>query len=218
MPKWKPEDEPLMRSLKPGVVRQEGRSRLGKLLREVSACEICAADLPTGPRPVVRVHREARILIAGQAPGRLVHESGLPFDDPSGDRLRDWLGVERATFYDERRLAIVPMGFCYPGTGQGGDLPPRPECAATWHERILRELPNVELKIVLGAYALDYHLGEKGSVAGAVERWREHWPHVIPLPHPSPRNIRWFREHPWFEAEVVPALRERVATLLGEHP
>lgn len=169
-----------------------------------------------GPRPVIRATTHAPILLVGQAPGRRVHESGIPFDDPSGDRLRDWLGVDRDTFYDPTRFAIVPMGFCYPGTGKSGDLPPRPECAATWRERVLAPLTNVHLTVIMGAYALKYHLpGPRQTLTRTVQSWEDYWPDRLPLPHPSPRNIRWFRSNPWFEAEVVPALRERVADLLG---
>jgi uracil-DNA glycosylase len=188
---------------------------LAQTLKEIRACTICAPHLPHGVRPVVQMGRGARILVAGQAPGRRVHESGLPFDDPSGDRLREWMGVDRDTFYDPERLAIVPMGFCYPGTGSSGDLPPRPECAPAWRERALKELKNVELTIVLGKYALEYHLGRKDSVTAAVEAWRETWPTCVPLPHPSPRNRRWISSRPWFERELLPELRRRVREVLG---
>ncbi len=188
---------------------------LPQTLKEVRACTLCAAELEHGVRPVLQAATSARILLAGQAPGRRVHESGLPFDDPSGDRLRDWLGIDRETFYDPRRLAIVPMGFCYPGTVKGGDLPPRPECAPAWRDRVLGHLKRIELTIVLGRYALDWHLGRRGSVSDAVEAWEETWPTIVPLPHPSPRNRRWISQRPWFEAELVPRLRERVKEILG---
>lgn len=185
------------------------------LLREVRACTICAAHLPLGPRPVLQMDRRARILVAGQAPGRKVHASGQPFTDASGDRLREWLGVNVTTFYDPERLAIVPMGFCYPGTGKSGDLPPRPECAATWRQALLAKLPDLELTLVIGQYALDYHLPDaKGTLTETVRDWRSHWPTLVPLPHPSPRNNRWLSKNPWFEREVIPALRSRVHTLL----
>ncbi|MEM1449159.1 MAG: uracil-DNA glycosylase family protein [Planctomycetota bacterium] len=191
-------------------------SRLSHLLEDVSACRICEESLVDGVRPVLQVHRDAPILIAGQAPGRKVHETGVPFDDPSGDRLRDWLGVTPATFYDERKVAILPMGFCFPGSGRSGDLPPRPECAETWRERVLAELPNVRLTLVIGQYALRWHLpGEGGSLTETVKAWKVHRPAVLPLPHPSPRNNRWLAKNPWFEADVLPYLRRRVKTLLG---
>jgi len=151
----------------------------------------------------------------GQAPGRKVHETGRPFDDPSGVRLRRWLGVDESRFYDPRSFAIVPMGFCYPGTGKGGDLPPRPECAETWRARVMAELKSVELTVVLGVYAQGWHLdGAKGSVTDVVRDWERWWPKVIPLPHPSPRNQMWLRRNPWVEAEMIPKLQRRVKRLL----
>lgn len=192
------------------------RASLKTLLPQVRACRICEAHLPLGPRPVLQVHAQSRILIAGQAPGRRVHESGVPFDDPSGDRLRDWLGVDRSMFYDARNFAILPMGFCYPGTGKNGDLPPRPECAPEWRTQLLAALPNVKLTLVLGQYAQAYHLGEDaGSVTDAAAAWRSAWPSVLPVPHPSPRNQIWFKRNPWFAKDVLPALRRRVSELLG---
>jgi uracil-DNA glycosylase len=188
---------------------------LESLLADVRACTICE-DLPHGPRPVVQVGATARVLIAGQAPGRRVHASGVPFDDPSGDRLRDWMGVTRDEFYDPARIAILPMGFCYPGTGKSGDLPPRPECAPAWRQALLDRLDRVELTLVLGRWALDYHLPEAPrTVTGAVETWRDHWPSVVPLPHPSPRNQAWFRRNAWFEAELLPPLRRRIRGLIA---
>jgi uracil-DNA glycosylase len=188
---------------------------LASLLSEVRACTICKADLPLGPRPVLQLHGRARILIAGQAPGRKVHESGVPFDDASGNRLREWLGVTREAFYDPKQIAILPMGFCYPGTGKSGDLPPRPECAPAWREPLLKRLRGLELTLVLGKYAQDYHFGETGSsLTELVKSWRDYWPKLVPLPHPSPRNNLWLRRNPWFEAEVLPRLRKRVSALL----
>lgn len=188
---------------------------LEELLAQVRACQICAADLPLGPRPVVQVHTDAVILIAGQAPGRRVHASGVPFQDPSGVRLRQWLGVSEETFYDRRLFAILPMGFCYPGSGRSGDKPPRPECAPAWRQALLEELTGVRLTIVLGRYAQAYHLGATArSVTEAVAAWRDYWPAVLPLPHPSPRNQGWFKTNPWFESDLVPMLRERVRQLL----
>lgn len=188
---------------------------LASLLTEVRACTLCAAHLPLGPRPVLQMQASARILIAGQAPGRKVHESGIPFDDASGDRLRTWLGVSRDVFYDARHIAILPMGFCFPGTGKSGDLPPRPECAPAWRAPLLSHLKNLQLTLVLGQYALAYHLPEAGgTLTEGVQAWRRYWPHVVPLPHPSPRNTPWLRRHPWFENELVPLLQTRVAEIL----
>ena len=192
-------------------------SDLPQLLERARACRVCA-DLPHGPRPVVHAHPASRILIVGQAPGRRVHESGIPWNDPSGDRLRDWLGVDRETFYDERNFALVPMGFCYPGTGKSGDLPPRPECAPLWHEEILKRLPKVRTTLLLSRYALDYYLGElsEKTLTATVEKWKRHRPRFIPLPHPSPRNRGWLSRNPWFETEVVSYLRRRVREILKD--
>lgn len=187
------------------------------LLADIRACELCIASLPHGPRPVVQADPESRILIVGQAPGRKVHESGVPFDDASGDRLRDWLGISREDFYNPKKVAILPMGFCYPGTGKSGDLPPRPECAPAWREPLLSHLKHVELTIVIGQYAQAYHLeGAKRSVTEHVKAWEEHWPMVVPLPHPSPRNNRWLARNPWFEIELLPKLKARVSEVLAE--
>jgi len=154
-------------------------------------------------------------LVVGQAPGRRVHETGLPFNDPSGDRLRQWMGITRESFYDERKLAILPMGFCYPGTGKSGDLPPRPECAPAWRKALLERLSNIGLTLVIGQYAHAWHLpGAKKSVTENVQNWRKYWPDVLPMPHPSPRNNLWLRRNPWFEEEVIPELQERVSSLL----
>ncbi|MEL6300016.1 MAG: uracil-DNA glycosylase family protein [Pseudomonadota bacterium] len=186
-----------------------------RLLKKVSDCSICSEHLPLGPRPVVQLHPAARILIAGQAPGRKVHESGVPFDDASGDRLREWLGVSREVFYDPKQLAILPMGFCFPGTGKSGDLPPRPECAPAWRDQLLGRLTSLELTLVIGQYAKAYHLPNAAkSVTETVQAWRKHWPTVIPLPHPSPRNNIWLRKNPWFERELLPQLKSRVAEVL----
>lgn len=187
------------------------------LLGGIRACRICEAHLPLGPRPVLQVSPTARLLIAGQAPGRRVHETGIPFNDPSGDRLRAWLGVDRATFYDATRVALVPMGFCYPGTGRSGDLPPRPECAEAWRAGLLERMPGVRLVLAFGQYSIAWHLGSRarGTLAETVYCWREHVDRAWPMPHPSPRNNRWLRNHPWFEAEVIPELRLRVAGVLA---
>jgi uracil-DNA glycosylase len=185
------------------------------LLREVRRCTICADHLALGPRPILQLHPRARILIAGQAPGRKVHESGVPFADASGDRLRAWLGLSSETFYDPRCVAILPMGLCFPGTGRAGDLPPRPECAPAWRDRLLRHLGNLRLTLVIGQYAQAHHLPDAGgTVTGVVQSWRKHWPSVVPLPHPSPRNNRWLRTNPWFEKDLLPALRARVTEVL----
>lgn len=173
--------------------------------------------MPLGPNPVLQCSNEAIILIAGQAPGKKVHASGIPFDDASGDRLRDWLGITRDIFYDASRFAILPMGFCYPGTGKSGDLPPRPECAEKWRETLLARMPRIELTLLLGRYAQDYHFDAgKRSLTELVTAWRDYWPTYLPLPHPSPRNNRWLKQNPWFEAEILPELKTRVNQLLEE--
>lgn len=189
--------------------------KLDHLLRDIRACRICEAHLPLGPKPVLRASATARLLVVGQAPGTKVHATGIPWNDASGQRLRTWLDMDAATFYDEHRVAIVPMGFCYPGKGPSGDLPPRPECRATWHPRLLPLLPDVRLTLLIGQYAHAYFLGSrrKATLTDTVRAWREYAPQYLPLPHPSPRNVGWFKANPWFEAEVVPALRERVKDL-----
>ena len=190
-------------------------SALVSLLSEIRNCRLCEADLPLGPRPVLQCSSQARILIAGQAPGRRVHESGIPFDDVSGERLRQWLGINRDVFYDAACIAILPMGFCYPGTGKSGDLPPRPECEASWRASLMAQLKQIELTLVLGRYAQRYHFHSKsGSLTDLVRSWREYWPTLVPLPHPSPRNNRWLKQNPWFEQELLPELQTRVKTLL----
>lgn len=192
------------------------RSDLSHLLQEIRSCTACAPHLPHLPRPVLSAGEGARILIAGQAPGRRVHRSGVPWDDPSGDRLRDWLGVEKATFYDPEQIAIVPMGFCWPGTGTAGDLPPRRECAVLWHGRLIPLLTQVRLTVVIGQYAQAYHLGDrrKENLTATVRAWRDYLPAQLPLPHPSPRNQRWFKQHPWFTEEILPELRRLVTQAL----
>lgn len=192
-------------------------ARLHLLLKEVRACTLCAAQLPLGPRPVVQVAAGARILIAGQAPGSKVHASGVPFDDASGERLRQWMGLDRETFYDPQRVAILPMGFCYPGTGRSGDLPPRRECAPQWRARLLQAMPNIQLTLVIGQYAMAWHLPNRGaqSLTDTVRNWRDHWPALLPMPHPSPRNNLWLKANPWFLADVVPALQTRVRLMTG---
>lgn len=190
--------------------------RFESLIAEVRACTICAAHLPHGVRPVVQFHPNARLLIAGQAPGRKVHASGIPFDDVSGNRLRDWMGIDRDVFYDPELVALLPMGFCYPGKGKSGDLPPRPECAPAWRAQLLARLDKLQLTLVIGQYAQAYHLDEpKSSLTEMVQRWRDYWPNVVPLPHPSPRNNLWLRRNPWFEMQLLPMLRQRVAEVLA---
>ena len=191
------------------------KQSLTSLLRDVRACTICEPLLENGVRPVLQVSAKAPILIAGQAPGRRVHESGVPFDDPSGDRLREWLGVSRETFYDARKIAILPMGFCYPGTGKSGDLPPRPECAEAWHASLLEKMTGVKLTLVIGQYALRYHLPEASkNLTETVRDWKSYRPIHLPLPHPSPRNNIWLKKNEWFSDEVLPYLRRRVKSLL----
>lgn len=187
------------------------------LLERIRACRLCEGRLPLEPRPVLRARASARLLIVGQAPGLRVHESGIPWNDASGIRLRGWLGLEREAFYDEAKIAIVPMGFCYPGRGESGDLPPRPECAAAWHARLLPQLPAVRLRLLIGHYAQAHYLGAaRGrTLTDTVRAFRDYLPGTLPLPHPSPRNQLWFRSNPWFEQELVPVLREHVALALG---
>jgi uracil-DNA glycosylase len=192
-----------------------GYPTLEALLAAVRDCRTCEAHLPLGPRPVLRAGESARILIVGQAPGLRVHLTGIPWDDPSGDRLRGWMGVAADAFYDESRIAIIPMGFCYPGRGIGGDLAPRPECAALWLDHLLARLPRIELTLLIGQHAQRHFLDSrrKASLAETVKAWREYAPQYIPLPHPSPRNQPWFKRHPWFEQQLVPVLRARIEAL-----
>jgi uracil-DNA glycosylase len=197
---------------------ERGPDVLEDLLREIRQCTRCAADLPLGPRPVLRAASSARLMIVGQAPGTRVHESGIPWNDPSGERLRDWLQVGREVFYDESRIAIVPMGFCYPGVDRnGGDKPPRPECARHWHPQIAPHLPNLELTLLIGSYAQKYYLGDRRArtMTETVRRWRGFLPRFLPLPHPSWRNTAWLRKNPWFDEEVLPELRAQVRGLIG---
>lgn len=185
------------------------------LLSQVQSCELCDG-LPLGPRPILQVSASAKILIAGQAPGRITHHKGIPFDDPSGNRLRDWLGISREEFYDPSKIALVPMGFCFPGTGKGGDLPPRKECADTWRNPVLEQLQQIELTLVIGQYAIDWHIADdqKMTLTDRVANWKNHMPNMLPLPHPSPRNNRWLKRNPWFEEDVLPALKTRVGELI----
>ncbi|MCB1325669.1 MAG: uracil-DNA glycosylase family protein [Spirochaetales bacterium] len=191
-------------------------SRLGKLIAEAAACRICAPHLPHEPRPVFRIHARSRVLVVGQAPGTKVHASGIPWNDASGKRLREWMGVDDDSFYDARRFAIVPMGFCYPGKGRSGDLPPRPECRATWHDTMIPLLKDIQLVLAIGQYAQDYLLGERrgATLTETVRGFRDYAPGTIPLPHPSPRNQLWLSRNPWFAREVLPYLRKRVREAL----
>jgi|SRR5579863_1448152 len=194
-----------------------GNTALDKLFAEIRGCTVCAKHLPLGPRPVVRGSPSARLLILSQAPGTKVHDTGLSFNDRSGDRLRQWLGLDRETFYDERRVAVLGMGFCYPGRdAKGGDLPPRPECAPLWHARILAELPRVELTLLVGSYAIDYYLREraKEGVTATVEAWLDYLPRFFPLPHPSWRTVLFEKRNPWFERKLLPDLRRRARALV----
>ena len=190
-------------------------SKFDALVDDVKSCTLCKSELPDGVRPVFQIHPKARILIAGQAPGRKVHESGIPFDDASGKRLREWLGISREIFYNPKKIAILPMGFCYPGTGKNGDLPPRPECEPAWRHQLLQQLPNLEITLVLGKYAQKYHFDNTNcSLTELVKSWENYWPNVVPLPHPSPRNNIWLSKNRWFEIELLPKLQKKITSVL----
>jgi len=201
----------------PDVRREAAQRDFAALLARIRACRACEAQLPLGPRPVVQASTTARLLIVGQAPGAKVHASGVPWDDASGMRLRNWLGIDNEAFYEASRIAIVPMGYCYPGRGGSGDLPPRRECAELWLGRLLAGMPRIELTLLIGQYAQRHFLGPsaKASLTDTVAAFADYLPRYLPLPHPSPRNSGWFKHHPWFEREVVPLLRERVRDLLA---
>ncbi|MGH8124740.1 MAG: uracil-DNA glycosylase family protein [Rhodanobacteraceae bacterium] len=189
------------------------------LMARIRACRVCEQYLPHGCRPVLQAHPDARLLIVSQAPGRKVHDTGIPFNDKSGDKLRDWLGIDKQSFYDPHRVAIVPMGFCYPGKGASGDLPPRPECAPLWHPLLMPRLVNVRLTLAIGGYAIRGMLGSarKSTLTETCEAWRAYFDGgVLPLPHPSPRNTAWFQRHPWFETDTLPVLKKRVRKLLRD--
>ncbi|MDQ3287917.1 MAG: uracil-DNA glycosylase family protein [Pseudomonadota bacterium] len=190
---------------------------LDHLLTEIRACRLCAQHLPHGPRPVLQASASARLLIVGQAPGTRVHASGVPWDDRSGERLRGWMQIVTDAFYDPARVAIVPVGFCYPGRAASGDAPPRPECRATWHPRLMPLLPQVGTALLVGQHAQAWFLGagRRETLTATVRAWRAYFPRALPLPHPSPRNVAWFKANPWFEAEVLPSLRERVRELVN---
>ena len=186
------------------------------LLNQISQCTICKKHLPLGPRPIVSAHPNAKIIIIGQAPGTSVHKTGIPWDDPSGKQLRKWLGVTDKVFYDETKIALMPMGFCYPGRGKTGDLPPRPECAPQWHNLLLEQMPNIELVILIGMYAQKYYLKDKAkkTLTETVASYKDYLPKYLPLPHPSPRNRFWLTKNPWFDVEVLPELQNRVEKLI----
>ena len=182
------------------------------LSTQIRQCTLCEPELPEGANPVFSASPQATILIAGQAPGIRVHKSGIAFNDPSGDRLRQWMGIDREIFYDAARIAIIPMGFCYPGTGKSGDLPPRPECAKAWRQPLLAALPRIQLTLVIGQYAHAWHLGKrrKRNLTETVKSWKEYYPEIIPLPHPSPRNNIWLKKNPWFQEQVIPQLQRAI--------
>jgi uracil-DNA glycosylase len=193
-------------------------TKLDRLAAEIRACRLCAVTLPLGPNPIVRLSTSARVCIIGQAPGTKVHYSGIPWNDRSGDRLREWLGLDRENFYDVSKIAIMPMGFCYPGRdSHGGDLPPRPECAPAWHGRVLALMPQVELTLLVGSHAQKRYLetNHRRTMTETVAAWRDHLPQFLPLPHPSWRNTAWLKANPWFTTDLVPKLRRRIHTLVG---
>jgi len=188
------------------------------LLEEARSCRVCATSLPLGPKPVLQLAGAARLLIIGQAPGRRVHQSGVPWDDASGRRLRDWMMVDASDFYDQSKVAILPMGFCYPGAGgNGGDRPPRPECAPLWHERLIALLPHRQLTLLVGQYAQRHYLGSKrkSSMTDTVKGFADYGPQLFPLPHPSWRSAIWMQKHPWFQQSTIPALRNAVSNCIG---
>ncbi len=187
-----------------------------EMIKEVRACTLCTSHLPFPPKPIIQLHPNAKILIAGQAPGKKVADTGIPFNDPSGKRLREWMGVESAVFYNAEQVALLPMGFCFPGTGKSGDLPPRPECANQWRKLLLAQLENIQLTLLIGQYAQNWHLQnrKKANLTDTVKNWQDYWPKILPLPHPSPRNNHWLKQNPWFEADVIPSLQNRIAKII----
>lgn len=190
--------------------------KLELLLREVRGCTLCRKYLPLGPRPILRASTSAKILVVGQAPGRKVHETGIPWNDPSGDLLREWMGVSKEIFYDVTRIAIIPTGFCYPGKGPHGDLPPRPECAPLWHPQLAALMPQIELVVLVGQYAQAAILRDarKPNLTATVWNYADYAPRYIPLPHPSPRNRLWLKRNPWFARDIIPRLREKIGALI----
>jgi uracil-DNA glycosylase len=191
-------------------------SFMQKLLREIRACSVCEKDLPLGPRPIVASSPTSKIAVIGQAPGTAVHESGIPWDDPSGRRLREWMGITDEVFYDPKNLAIIPMGFCYPGKGKSGDLPPRPECAPLWHKPLLDSIKDIKLTLLIGQYAQKYYLQDKikRTLTETVRNYEEYLPEFMPLPHPSPRNNIWLKKNEWFERDLVPKLKSIISSAL----
>ena len=192
------------------------RSKLQALTVEIRSCTLCAQELPLGPNPIVRPSRNARILIIGQAPGTKVHETSISWNDASGNKLREWMGIDREVFYDDTKIAVMPMGFCYPGKGKSGDLPPRPECAPLWHPQLLKLMPQIELTLLIGMYSQKFYLqaDKKRTLTETVQAWEEYSPHYLPMPHPSPRNKLWLKKNAWFESTVVPYLQKRVKKLI----
>jgi uracil-DNA glycosylase len=191
--------------------------QMTSIVNEVRACTLCNAHLPLPAKPIVQLHANAQILIAGQAPGIKAHNSGIPFDDASGKRLRGWMGIDEKTFYNPENIAILPMGFCYPGSGKSGDLPPRPECALHWRIRLLEQLSNIQLTLLIGQYAHRWHLANnrKENLTETVKAWQEYWPNTLPLPHPSPRNNRWIKNNPWFANDVLPILKLEINRIIS---
>lgn len=186
------------------------------IIQDVRACTLCSPLLPSAPRPIIQLHPEARILIAGQAPGLKTQTSGIPFDDPSGKRLREWMGIDKKQFYDSKKIAILPMGFCYPGSGKSGDLAPLQECGNKWRTLLLEQLTDIQLTLLIGQYAQKWHLTEnrKANLTQTVKAWQQYQPSLIPLPHPSPRNNRWLKNNPWFTEELIPVLQQQIKKLI----
>ena len=188
---------------------------MNELLADIRSCEVCSKYLPLGPRPIVSANKNSRVAIIGQAPGSKVHTSGIPWDDASGKRLKEWLGVSDSQFYDEELFALVPMGFCYPGKGKSGDLPPRPECAPLWHQPLIQGMPDLKLVLLIGNYSQAYYLKDKKlGLTNRVRLFKEYLPHYFPLPHPSPRNRFWLTKNPWFEEEILPELQKRISEII----